>query len=159
MCSILHVAYILLIDFTYMLFCMSNAFFSTQPNCCLTFFMNSASDVAKVLLIAHKHHHTEIHFIFSIFVTMFWSSPVYMMMIMMMMMMIVMNCFCGMVDRRTVFNLIFSRGHCQRSSSTQISDMLRIKSDPAQNLISGFAKSSWAVVITTTPRCLNIVSV
>ena len=134
-------------------------FFSSQPNCCLTFFMNSTSDVAKVLLIAHKHHHTDIHFIFSIFVTMFWSSPVYMMMIMMMMMMIVMNCFCGMVDRRTVFNLIFSRGHCQRSSSTQISDMLRIKSDPAQNLISGFAKSSWAVVITTTPRCLNIVSV
>ena len=134
-------------------------FFSSQTNCCLTFFMNSTSDVAKVLLIAHKHHHTDIHFIFSIFVTMFWSSPVYMMMIMMMMMMIVMNCFCGMVDRRTVFNLIFSRGHCQRSSSTQISDMLRIKSDPAQNLISGFAKSSWAVVITTTPRCLNIVSV
>ena len=33
-----------------------------------------------------------------------------------------MNCFCGMVDRRKAFSLISSRDHCQRSSSSRISD-------------------------------------
>ena len=37
------------------------------------------------------------------------------------MMMIMMNCFCGMVDRRKAFSLISSRDHCQRSSSSRIS--------------------------------------
>ena len=31
-------------------------------------------------------------------------------------MMMMMNCFCGMVDRRKAFSLISSRDHCQRSS-------------------------------------------
>ena len=34
-----------------------------------------------------------------------------------------MNCFCGMVDRRKAFSLISSRDHCQRSSPLRISDM------------------------------------
>ena len=32
-----------------------------------------------------------------------------------------MNCFCGMVDRRKAFSLISSRDHCQRSSPSRIS--------------------------------------
>ena len=36
----------------------------------LNFFMNSASDAVLVLLIAHKHHYNETHFIFCTFVTM-----------------------------------------------------------------------------------------
>ena len=39
-----------------------------------------------------------------------------------MMMMTMMNCFCGMVDRRKAFSLISSRDHCQRSSPSRISD-------------------------------------
>ena len=33
-----------------------------------------------------------------------------------------MNCFCGMVDRRKTFSLISSWDHCQRSSPSRISD-------------------------------------
>ena len=33
-----------------------------------------------------------------------------------------MNCFCGMVDRRKSFSLISSRVHCERSSPSRISD-------------------------------------
>ena len=40
-------------------------------------------------------------------------------------MMMMMICFCGMVDQRKAFNLIFSWEHCQRSSPSQISDTLR----------------------------------
>ena len=29
------------------------------------------------------------------------------------------NCFCGMVDRRKTFSLLFRRGHCQRSLPSQ----------------------------------------
>ena len=36
-----------------------------------------------------------------------------------------MNCFCGMVDRRKAFSLISSRDHCQRSSPSWISDTPR----------------------------------
>ena len=43
----------------------------------------------------------------------------------MMMVMMMMNCFCGMVDRRKALSLIFSRDHCQRSSPTRISDTPR----------------------------------
>ena len=35
-----------------------------------------------------------------------------------------MNCFCGMVDRRKAFSFISSRDHCQRSSPSRISDTL-----------------------------------
>ena len=38
---------------------------------------------------------------------------------------LMMNCFCGMVDRRKAFSLIFSRDHCQRSPPSRISDTPR----------------------------------
>ena len=57
-----------------------------------------------------------------------------------------MNCFCGMVDRRKAFSPISSWDHCQRSSPTQISDMLQAGFEPTQNLSSGLVE----VVITTT---------
>ena len=44
---------------------------------------------------------------------------------MMMIMMIMMNCLCGMVDRRKAFSFIFVRDNCQRSSPSQISDTMR----------------------------------
>ena len=59
-----------------------------------------------------------------------------MMMMMMMMMMMIMNCFCGMVDRRKVINLISSLGHCQRFSPSRISDTPGRGFEPAQNLSS-----------------------
>ena len=63
---------------------------------------------------------------------------------------VVMNCFCGMVDRRKAFSLISSLDHCQRSSPSRISNTLRAGFQPAQNLSSGFVEGSCAVVITTT---------
>ena len=52
----------------------------------------------------------------------------------------VMNCFCGMVDRRKAFSLISSRDHCQRSSPSRISDAPRAGFKPAQNLSSGLVE-------------------
>ena len=63
-----------------------------------------------------------------------------------------MNCFCGMVDRRKTFNLISSRDHCQRSSSSWISYMPWAGFEPAQNLSSGFVERNCLVVITIAPR-------
>ena len=63
-----------------------------------------------------------------------------------------MNCFCGMVDRRKVFSLISSRDHFQWSSPSQISDTPRAGFEPALNLSSDFAEWSCPVVITTIPR-------
>ena len=37
-----------------------------------------------------------------------------------MMMTMMVNCFCGMADRRKAFSLISSREHCQRSSPSRI---------------------------------------
>ena len=68
------------------------------------------------------------------------------------MMMMMMNCFCGIVDRRKVFSLISSRDHCQRSSPSRISDTPRAGFEPAQNLNWGLVEWSCAAVITTTPR-------
>ena len=59
-----------------------------------------------------------------------------MMMMMMMMMVMMMNCFCSMVDQQKTFSLLSSRDHCQRSSSSQISNTPRAGFDPAQNLSS-----------------------
>ena len=67
-----------------------------------------------------------------------------------------MNCFCGMVDRRKAFSLISSRDHCQRSSPSRISDTPRAGFEPAQNLSSDLVEWSCAVVITTTPWRHNI---
>ena len=47
------------------------------------------------------------------------------MMMMMMMMMKMMNCFCGMVDRRKRFSLIPSQDNCQRCSPSRIFDTPR----------------------------------
>ena len=66
--------------------------------------------------------------------------------------MMMMNCYCGMVDRRKAFSLISSRDHCQRFSSSRISDTPRAGFEPEQNLSSGFVEWSCAIVITTTPR-------
>ena len=56
------------------------------------------------------------------------------------MMKMMMNCFCGMVDRRKAFNLISSRDHCQRSSPLWISDTPRAGLEPAQNPSSGLVE-------------------
>ena len=40
-------------------------------------------------------------------------------------MMMMMNCFCGMVDRRKVFSLISRRNHCRKHSPSRISDTPR----------------------------------
>ena len=40
--------------------------------------------------------------------------------------MIMMNCFCGMVDRRKVFSLISSQYHCQRFSPSRFIDTSRL---------------------------------
>ena len=64
-----------------------------------------------------------------------------------------MNWFCGMVDRRKVFSLFCSRDHCQRSSTSRISDTPRTGFEPAQNLSSGFAEWSCTVVMSTTTWC------
>ena len=70
-----------------------------------------------------------------------------------------MNCFCGMVDRRKAFSLISSRDHCQRSSPSQISNTPRAGFKPAQSLSSGLVEWSCAVMITTTPRRHNYVHI
>ena len=67
------------------------------------------------------------------------------------MMMMMMNCFCGMVDRRKAISLISSRDHCQRSSPSSISYKPRAGFETPQNLSSGLVEWSCAVVITVTP--------
>ena len=81
----------------------------------------------------------------------FFLLSTLMMMMMMMMMMMLMNCFCGMVDRRKTFSLISSLDHYQRSSPSRISDTPWAGFEPAQNLSSGLVEWSCAVVITTKP--------
>ena len=67
-------------------------------------------------------------------------------------MMMMINCFCGMVDRRKAFSLISSRGHCQRSSPSRVSNTPRAGFEPAQNLSSDLVEWSCAIMITITPR-------
>ena len=69
----------------------------------------------------------------------------------MMMTMMMMNCFCGMVDRRKAFSFISSRDNCQRSSSSRISNSPWVGYELAQNLSSGLVEWSCAVMTTTTP--------
>ena len=77
-----------------------------------------------------------------------------MMMMMMMMTMMIINCFSGMVDRQEVFSLIFSQGHCQRSSPSGISNTPQGGHEPTQILSSGLVefRRSCIVVITTIPQ-------
>ena len=65
--------------------------------------------------------------------------------------------FCGMADLWKTFGLISSWDHCQRSSPSQISDILWTGFEPAQNLSSGLVEWSCAVVITTTPQSSSLV--
>ena len=51
-----------------------------------------------------------------------------------------MNCFCGMVDRRKAFSLISRWDHCQRSSPLRIFDTPRAGFHPVQNLSSGLVE-------------------
>ena len=62
-------------------------------------------------------------------------------------MMMAMNCYCGMVDRRKVLNLISSRDHSQKLSPWQTSQTPRAGFEPAQNPSSGFVQ---ALVIEET---------
>ena len=59
-------------------------------------------------------------------------------------MMMVMNCFCGMVDRRKVISLISSLDHCQRFSPSRISDTPRAGFEPVQNLSSDLVEKTCA---------------
>ena len=61
-------------------------------------------------------------------------------MIMMMVVMMMKNYFCGMVDQQKEFSLISNQDHCQKSSPSQISDMLRAGFECAQNLSSGLVE-------------------
>ena len=62
------------------------------------------------------------------------------------------NCFCGMADRRKVFSFVSSRDHCQRSTPSQVSDTPRAGFELVQNLSSGFVEWYCVVVITMAPR-------
>ena len=53
----------------YMLFFSKQPFFSTQPQCCLTFLWIELQILLGCWLI-HNHHYAETHFIFSMFVSM-----------------------------------------------------------------------------------------
>ena len=64
--------------------------------------------------------------------------------------MMMMNCFCGMVDRRKAFTLISSQDHCQRSSPLWISDTPQAGFEPAQNLSSGLVEWSCAVILISS---------
>ena len=55
-------------------------------------------------------------------------------------MMMMVDCFCGMVDRRKALSLTSSRDHYQRLSPLEISDTLQTRSEPLQNLSSGFVE-------------------
>ena len=66
------------------------------------------------------------------------------------------NCFCGMVDRRKTFSLISRRENCQRSSPSRISDTPQAGFKPIQNLSSGLVEWICGVMITNTPRRMNI---
>ena len=67
-----------------------------------------------------------------------------------------MNCFCGMVDRRKTFSLISYRDHCQRSSPSTISDTTRARFEPAQDLSLRFAELDCAVVIVNAPPLISM---
>ena len=56
-----------------------------------------------------------------------------------------MNCSCGMVDRRKAFSPSSSWDHCQRSSPSRISDTRCAGYQPAQNLSSGLVEWNCAV--------------
>ena len=58
-------------------FFISNAFFSTQPQCYLTIFMNWVSNVAQVLLNTYGHYHSETRVLFTTFLSMSRIMSIY----------------------------------------------------------------------------------
>ena len=54
----------------------------------------------------------------------FYRTPLDISLMKMTIMMMMINCFCGVVDRRNAFSLISSRDHCQRSSPSPIPNTL-----------------------------------
>ena len=70
-------------------------------------------------------------------------------------MMMTMNCFYGMVDRRSAFTPYFQPGPLSEILSIANLRHTRAGFEPAQNLSSDFVEWSFAVVITTTPRLFH----
>ena len=68
-----------------------------------------------------------------------------------------MGCFCGMVDQRQTFRLIFSQDHSQKSSPSRISHTSGPWYECAQNRTPGFAEWICTVAMTTKPRRLSYV--
>ena len=66
---------------------------------------------------------------------------------------LMMNYFCGMVDWRMAFSLIFSREHCQGFLLLQISDKPWVGFEPAQNLlrVQTLLKHIISITIFDTP--------
>ena len=64
------------------------------------------------------------------------------------------NCFCGMVDRRKTLSLIYiwDQRLLSEMLNIVISDTPRAGLEHALILSSGFVEGNCAVVITTTPR-------
>ena len=71
------------------------------------------------------------------------------------MIMMMMNCFCGVVDRRKAFSLISSRGHCQRSSPSWISDTPQAGHIARALLVQGL----WHFVPPSPPLSLRLFNV
>ena len=65
---------------------------------------------------------------------------------------IIMNCFCGLTNRRKVLHLISSQDHHQRFSQWSVSSTPWAAFKPVQNVRSDFAEWSYAVDVTTTSR-------
>ena len=63
-----------------------------------------------------------------------------------------MICFCGIFDRQKPFSFTSSQDHCQRSSTSRISNTPQARFELVQTLTSDL--DEWcAIVITITPRC------
>ena len=72
-----------------------------------------------------------------------------------------MNCFCGVVNRRKAFSLISSRDHCQRSWPTRISDPIKAIKSCKRNWIleSPLACTGClSIQFFSSPHSPNIVS-
>ena len=67
---------------------------------------------------------------------------------------LMLNCLCGMVDQRKAGSFI-SRATIARDSHHHKSVTPQVIFKLAQNLSSGFAEESWALVMTTTTWCMN----
>ena len=78
-----------------------------------------------------------------------WSPFVWMVDVVLQGVMAMMNCFCGIINQQKALSVISSRVYCQRSSPLRNSSTPPARFKSAQNLNSGLAEWSCAVVITT----------